>query len=60
MAEASLRKGLLVPLLAPWQLPQQEIHAVYPSPRMVPAKVNLFIDWLQGKLGQDWWALPKI
>jgi len=56
VAEESLRKGSLVPLLDEWQLPQQEIHAVYPSPRMVPAKVTQFIDWLQGQFGPEWWA----
>ena len=55
VAKESLRKGVLTPLLAQWQLPQQEIHAVYPSPRMVPAKVTQFIDWLQGQFGGDWW-----
>ncbi|GAB3190990.1 LysR family transcriptional regulator [Hydrogenophaga aquatica] len=56
VAEESLRKGSLVPLLDEWQLPQQEIHAVYPSPRMVPTKVTQFIDWLQGQFGPEWWA----
>jgi len=56
VAEESLRKGSLVSVLDEWQLPQQEIHAVYPSPRMVPAKVTQFIDWLQGQFGPEWWA----
>ncbi len=58
VAEESLRKGALVALLDEWQLPQQEIHAVYPSPRMVPAKVTQFIDWLQSQFGPQWWARP--
>ena len=37
-------------------LPSQEIHAVYPSPRLVPAKVSGFIDWLQQQLGDAWWT----
>ena len=38
-----------------WRLPQQEVHAVFPSPRLVPAKVKLFITWLQGQFGPQWW-----
>ena len=58
VAHESVRKGSLTPLLEQWQLPQQEIHAVYPSPRMVPAKVTQFIDWLQGQFGPQWWSRP--
>ena len=46
------------PVLTDWTLPSQEIHAVYPSPRLVPAKVSGFIEWLQGQLGDAWWADP--
>jgi len=46
-------------LLSDYTLPSQEIHAVYPSPRMVPAKVSGFIHWLTGKFPQNWWqGLP--
>ena len=55
VAQAALAEGKLSPLLDAWQLPQQEIHAVYPSPRLVPAKVTRFIEWLQGQFGADWW-----
>lgn len=55
VAQAALAEGKLLPLLDAWQLPQQEIHAVYPSPRLVPAKVTRFIEWLQGQFGADWW-----
>jgi len=58
VAEASLRNGTLLSVLDAWQLPAQEIHAVYPSPRMVPAKVTQFIEWLQGQFADDWWARP--
>lgn len=54
----SIKSGALVTLLNAWTLPTQEIHAVYPSPRMVPAKVTGFIEWLQGQLGQSWWTTP--
>jgi len=56
VAHESLASGALVSLLDGWQLPQQEIHAVFPSPRLVPTKVTQFIAWLQGQFGPDWWA----
>lgn len=55
VAHEPVRSGALKPVLADWSLPSQEIHAVYPSPRMVPAKVVGFIDWLQGQFGDAWW-----
>jgi DNA-binding transcriptional LysR family regulator len=58
VAHESIRSGSLLTLLDSWQLPAQEIHAVYPSPRMVPAKVTQFIEWLQGQLADDWWTRP--
>lgn len=56
VANKAIKGGAIQPLLADWSLPAQEIHAVYPSPSLVPAKVHRFIDWLQGKLGRAWWA----
>lgn len=58
VAEEAVRTGSLVPVLPDWQLPQQEIHAVYPSPRLVPAKVTQFIAWLQGQFTDGWWRRP--
>jgi DNA-binding transcriptional LysR family regulator len=55
VAEDSLREGALSPLLERWALPAQEMHAVFPSPRQVPAKVGRFIDWLKGQFGERWW-----
>jgi DNA-binding transcriptional LysR family regulator len=46
----------VLPLLERWTLPAQEIHAVYPSPRLVPTKVSGFVAWLQGQFGDEWWA----
>jgi DNA-binding transcriptional LysR family regulator len=46
-------------VLESWTLPAQEIHAVFPSPRHVPAKVSGFIDWLQGQFGEAWWTEVK-
>ncbi len=58
VAHGSIEAGAVQPVLADWSLPSQEIHAVYPSPRQVPAKVNGFIDWLRGQLGESWWSDP--
>jgi DNA-binding transcriptional LysR family regulator len=56
VASDSLSTGALTPLLTNWTLPSQEIHAVYPSPRMVPTKVVEFVDWMQGQFGDGWWS----
>jgi len=55
VAHPSLETQKVVSLLPEWSLPQQEVHAVFPSPRMVPAKVKLFVSWLQGQFGPKWW-----
>ena len=60
VAHESLKAGRVVELLKTCRLPAQEIHAVYPSPRLVPQKVQAFIAFLQGRFGKDWWeGLPK-
>lgn len=59
VAHESVRSGHVVPVLAHWTLPSQEIHAVYSSPRLLTAKVSGFVGWLQGQLGERWWADPK-
>lgn len=56
VAQESLRVGQVLPLLPGWALPTQEMHAVFPSPRLVPTKVSGFVEWLQGQFGEDWWA----
>ena len=37
VAHESVRSGALTEVLVDWALPSQEIHAVYPSPQLVPA-----------------------
>ena len=59
VAYDSVSAGQLKPLLARWSLPSQDIHAVFPSPRLVPAKVSRFVDWLRGQFGPTWWAEPR-
>lgn len=56
VAHESVKSGAVVPVLSGWALPSQEIHAVYPSPRLVPAKVSGFVAWLEGQFGESWWA----
>ena len=56
VAHDSVSTGAVQPVLTEWSLPSQEIHAVYPSPRLVPAKVSGFIEWLQGQIGETWWS----
>lgn len=55
VAHESVKQGLLQVLLPAWSLPAQEIHAVFPSPRMVPSKVSGFVDDLAGRFGGTWW-----
>ena len=59
VAQESLRSGAVVTVLSEWTLPSQEINAVYPSPRMLPAKVSGFVRWLQGRFDDAWWLDPK-
>lgn len=56
VAHPSVQAGAVRPLLQEWTLPAQEIHAVYPSPNLVPAKVRSFVAWLEGRFGPSWWA----
>jgi len=59
VAHESVGSGAVLPLLEHWTLPAQEIHAVYPSPRLVPTKVSGLVAWLQGQFGDEWWARPR-
>jgi len=60
VAADSLASGSVVEVLKGHTLPEQEIHAVYPSPKLVPQKVQVFIAYLQGRFGEKWWeALPR-
>ena len=59
VAHQSIMSGSVQAVLGDWTLPSQEIHAVFPSPRFLPAKVSGLITWLQGQLGPNWWAEPE-
>ena len=51
----AVAQGAVQPLLSDFALPVQEIHAVFPSPKLVPSKVSTFIAFLQESLGEEWW-----
>jgi DNA-binding transcriptional LysR family regulator len=55
VARESVADGSVKPVLERYTLPTQEIHAVYPSPKLVPGKVSSFIEFLRGALEGAWW-----
>lgn len=55
VARESVADGVVKPILERCTLPTQEIHAVYPSPKLVPSKVSKFIEHLRGALEGTWW-----
>jgi DNA-binding transcriptional LysR family regulator len=55
VAADSIASGAVVQVLSGHGLPEQEIHAVYPSPKLVPAKVQAFIAFLAGRFDNGWW-----
>ena len=57
VAHGSVAAGALQPLLERWQLPAQEVHAVFPSPKMLPSKVKSLCDFLAPRFVGDWWAV---
>jgi DNA-binding transcriptional LysR family regulator len=60
VAHDSLQAGAVVEVLKGHSLPEQEIHAVFPSPKLVPQKVQAFNAFLQGRFGERWWEdIPK-
>lgn len=56
VAEESIKAGMVVEVLADHGLAEQEIHAVFPSPKLVPGKVSSFVAFLQGRFDERWWA----
>ncbi len=55
VAGPSVAGGLVQQVLVDHRLPTQDLHAVFPSPKLVPAKVSQFIDWLAGEFEGQWW-----
>ncbi len=57
VAHAAVAEGRVVPLLTAFALPVQEMHAVFPSPKLLPTKVSGFIEFLQQRFTPEWWKL---
>lgn len=55
VARESLDAGTVREVLGGHTLPAQDMHAVFPSPKLVPAKVTGFIEFLQRALDGEWW-----
>jgi DNA-binding transcriptional LysR family regulator len=55
VARESVADGSVKPTLERYALPAQEIHAVYPSPKLVPGKVSSFIEHLREGMEGAWW-----
>ncbi|MES2249507.1 MAG: LysR family transcriptional regulator [Pseudomonadota bacterium] len=55
VASESLAAGKVNAVLGDHALPEQEIHAVFPSPKLVPGKVSGFVAFLQGRFDEGWW-----
>ena len=51
----SVADASVVPVLTDHVLPAQDVHAVYPSPKLVSTKVISFIGFLQQALAEGWW-----
>ena len=55
VARESVADAVVLPVMTDHALPAQDMHAVYPSPKLVSAKVTDFISFLQNALAGDWW-----
>lgn len=55
VATAALRSGELAECLPGYALPDQELYAVFPSPKLVPRKVAVLIRHLVPRLRDAWW-----
>jgi DNA-binding transcriptional LysR family regulator len=60
VAHGAVQRGEVVPLLTDYALPVQEMHAVFPSPKLLPSKVSSFIGYLQANFAADWWTRPAV
>lgn len=56
VARDALADGTVRRVLADHGLPEQEVHAVFPSPKLVPLKVTSFSSYLQQALAGNWWS----
>ena len=58
VAREAMAEGTVVPVMTDHALPTQEVHAVFPSPKLVPSKVTHCIAFLQQSLAGEWWMHP--
>ena len=56
MVRADLARRAMMALLDEYALPSQEIHVVFPSPRYVPAKARVFIEFLSAAFAEPRWG----
>jgi DNA-binding transcriptional LysR family regulator len=50
IVEQDLASGALVTTLQQYRLPEQGIYAVYPQRAFLPAKLKVFLEYLEEKL----------
>ena len=55
VAREALEQGEVVPVMGDHALPAQDMHAVFPSPKLLPSKVTGFIEYLCARLEGEWW-----
>ena len=48
-----VRAGRLVPVLTECAIQEAHIYAIYPSRDFLPARIRLFVDYLQGKMQEQ-------
>ncbi|NPT42479.1 LysR family transcriptional regulator [Paraburkholderia sp. 1N] len=58
VAAEAISTGAVRQIMADHVLPDQEIHAVYPSPKLVPVKVTELILFLKEAFQDEWWRNP--
>jgi DNA-binding transcriptional LysR family regulator len=59
VASSALKSGEVVTILQDYSLPEQELHAVFPSPKFVPQKVTAFIRFLMPRFKGEWWDADR-
>jgi DNA-binding transcriptional LysR family regulator len=57
VARESVAERVVQSVMTDYVLPAQEMHAVFPSPKLVPSKVTSFIGFLQQALSGEWWRV---
>ncbi len=55
VASPSLATGTVVQVLKEFSLPSQEIHAVFPSHKLIPGKVTALIEYLHAAFAHEDW-----